>query len=468
MAERAFSRIDIFEQRSTVGGVWNYTPDLADKPAVSIPQTSPFAPVEEPIWHFSGDDGVFDKSGRKQAFFVSPLYDRLETNIPHSLMQFSDLPFPDGTQLFPKHETVTKYLETYAEDVRHLIKFQTQVLDVRLGQSQGTEKWMIKRRDLLSGEASESEYDAVVVASGHYNVPFIPDITRIAEWNKAYPGSLSHSKFYRNLEKYRDRKVIVVGNSASGLDIGAQISTVCKHPLLVSQKSESYLSSGSQSYKEELPEIAEFMIPDRAVRFVNGRIEKDIDTIVFCTGYFYSFPFLSSLNPPVISDGTRTQNVYKHIFYNQHPTLAFIALPQKIIPFPISEVQASIIARVWSNHLELPSLSAMQQWEEELISQRGAGKGFHTLMFPLDADYINELHDWAMGAERMSGPENDGRGKEPPYWAGKERWVRQRFPAIKKAFQDKGEERHQIRSIEELGVDFERWKMENEGARKLL
>jgi cation diffusion facilitator CzcD-associated flavoprotein CzcO len=62
----------------------------------------------------------------------TPLYDNLEANIPKDLMAYSDKPFPDDAPLFPNHKTVLKYLEEHAEEVRHLIRFQTQVLDVRL------------------------------------------------------------------------------------------------------------------------------------------------------------------------------------------------------------------------------------------------------------------------------------------------------------------------------------------------
>jgi len=56
---------------------------------------------------------------------------------------------------------------------------------------------------LTSGAQETHEYDAIAVASGHYTVPFIPDIPGISEWNKAYPGRISHSKFFRRPEEYK-------------------------------------------------------------------------------------------------------------------------------------------------------------------------------------------------------------------------------------------------------------------------
>jgi len=66
------------------------------------------------------------------------------------------------------------------------------------------------------------------------------------------------------------------------------------------------------------------------------------------------------------------------------------------------------------------------------------------------------------------GAKGETVGKEPPYWGEKEYWTRERFPAIKKAFQALGEDRHKIRSLREVGFDFEEWKREKESEGKQL
>jgi len=359
---------------------------------------------------------------------------------------------------------VKQYLEEYAQDLKSLIQFETQVVDVRL-RDPSLSTWELVTKDLRAGVAKSSIYDAVVVASGHFTVPFLPDIPGIQAWDRSYPGAIMHSKFYDSPEDFRGKKVVVVGNSASGLDIGAQINEVSLGKILASQKSESYLAASAPADKIICPEIVEFLSPathDRAIRFADGRIENQVGAIVFCTGYFYSFPFLSSLNPSVITHGWRTMNLYQQLFYIDHPTLAFPVLSQRVIPFPMAENQAAVFSRVWSGRLQLPPRQEMRAWEDSEIATKGDQKAYHLLPFPEDANYLNFLHDWAASAESRPGLENNGNGKFGTYWGDRERWMRAHFPEIRRSFVQKGDQRGQIKSLAELGYVFEEWKREQE------
>lgn len=405
---------------------------------------------------------------------MSPVYDRLETNIPRGLMGFSDLAWPDHCQLFPGHEAVLEYIERYSEDVRHLVQFDTQVLHVR---STADKRWHLGTRQVNpsdDAEVIEHVFDAVVVANGHFNVPYIPSVPGIEDWHRAYPRSICHSKFYRAPEHYAGKKVVVVGNSASGIDIAAQLRTICEKPLILSSRTESFLQPDPSADQIEKPRIVRFEVENRTVVFEDGSREADVDAILYCTGYFYNFPFLESLDPPITQTGERCQNLYQHIFYRPNPTLAFPALNQKVIPFPIAEAQGAVIARVFSGRLSLPGEREMEDWEERALRDSASEKDFHVLKFPKDADYLNMLHDWATAAEvgkvDSAGlhPRGDEQpadyaepsvGKRPPYWGEREYWTRERFPAIKKAFQALGEGRHGIRTLKEVGFDFAEWEM---------
>ena len=78
-------------------------------------------------------------------------------------------------------------------------------------------------------------------------------------------------------------------------------------------------------------------------------------------------------------------------------------------------------------------------------------------------------HDWALSTDggNLNAPRTNGHvnginkadhaavGKIPPYWGEKEYWTRERFPAIKKAFQDFGEDRHSKRTLQDVGFSYE-------------
>ena len=449
MAELNGVHVDIFEQQASLGGCWNYSNDPCG--VIEVPQTNAHQPLEKPIWRSNDQrshSGEVD--GADHATFNSPMYESLETNIPHCLMRFSDAGSLEDNQLFPTRESVTRYLEYYGEEVKHLVHFQTQVTNVQRGGRQGQHYWSVKTQNLLYPDRiSSEEYDAVIVANGHYTIPRLPDINGIRHWHKINPGIISHSKFYRRPAPFANKKVVVIGNSASAIDIASQIAKVSRQPLLNSTRSDPVLAC--ETFCKTVPEIIEFLPPDegdRAVRYADGRIESNIDAVLFCTGYYYSFPFLSSLSPEIISSGDRVQHLYKQIFYIPDPTLVFVGLPYKTIPFRTVEGQSAAISRVWSRRLNLPSEAEMRRWEEKRIAECGAGRTFHALPDLNDFKYYNDLISWASSACQ----EIDG--KLPPKWTKKDAWLRKRFPAIKKAFADKGAARQKVGTVEELGFHY--------------
>jgi cation diffusion facilitator CzcD-associated flavoprotein CzcO len=179
-SEAAFSTIAVFEQRGAVGGLWNATPHV---------------------------DAAAPGDGEPP--FASPVYDGLHTNLPHSLMRFSDLPFPDAAPLLPPHDVVREYLERYADaaDVRRLLRLGVQVLSVR----PAAVGWAVAVRDLRTRDESTVVFDAVVVASGHFDRPFVPDVPGLGAWQAAYPEAVSHSMSYRRPGAYRDKASAAAG-----------------------------------------------------------------------------------------------------------------------------------------------------------------------------------------------------------------------------------------------------------------
>ncbi|KAK1770322.1 FAD/NAD(P)-binding domain-containing protein [Phialemonium atrogriseum] len=428
LAQNAFERIVIYEQQPEVGGVWNYSKTPSQ--TLHVPQVSAFCPPDPPI-----------RSGTAPPVFPTPMYDVLHTNIPWPLMKYSDMAFPDDSLIFPSRDIVQDYLVKYAEDVRHLIKFSMVVKDVRPRKEDGRDQWDLDAMSTVNGDMQTATYDAVVVASGHYSTMFIPDVKNIREFHEAHPEVISHSKSYRTADQFANKKVVVVGNSASGLDIAAQISRVCRKPLLLSVKTPCPPDNLAFVGAEEVPVIEEFLVGQRGVRFQDGRVERDIDAILYSTGYLFTFPFLTSLAPSLVSDGRRVHGLYQHLIHIDHPTLVFPGLPIKVVPFPLSESQAAVFARVWTNAISLPSTAEMKEWEDE--EARRKGPAFHVWPKGADGEYINSTHDRIV--------HSGTQGKEPPRWDDELLWQRKIYAEAKLKFEKEG---RVAKSLDELGFPY--------------
>ncbi|TQS31818.1 hypothetical protein Golomagni_07887 [Golovinomyces magnicellulatus] len=148
------------------------------------------------------------------------------------------------------------------------------------------------------------------------------------------------------------------------------------------------------------------------------------------------------------------------MLYIDDPTLAFLCVPQRIVPFPVSEGQSAFIARIWSGRLDTPSKSEMKKWSDNLARQRGNGKARHILSYPADLQYINYMNNQSVNARIVHNRnlDNDGKGKIPPYWGEEQGWIRERMVLIKMATRQFGDRRHEIKSLAEMGFDYKQWK----------
>ncbi|KAH6611136.1 thiol-specific monooxygenase [Trichoderma cornu-damae] len=429
-AQGAVDCITIFEQQDEVGGVWRYS-GIAPK-EVPVPQQDPFWGPEPSIW----------PEGAPAPVFPSPMYERLYANIPGCLMGFHGREFPSDSLVFPQRQEIQEYLVRYAEDLRHLIKFRHQVTQVGLEARDGRDRWHLEAASTLNdGQVVRGVYDAVVVANGHYSVPFIPSIKNIREFNAAHPSIITHSKQYRKNGRFEGKKVVVVGNGPSGLDLALQINEVAARTLM-SVRHATPPDKISHIGCEEVPEIVEFLPGRRGLLFKDGSVESDVDYIVFCTGFLFGYPFLPGLNHKIITSGRGVHGLYQHLFLIRHPTLVFPALNMKSVPWPLAESQAAVFSAVWSNDLELPSDDDMDKWSKEL-EERG-GESLHVFPAPGDdGKYINEFYDWAKKATHV--------GKEPPRWDGERFWQREISPLAKIKFEEEG---YKAKTLAELGFHY--------------
>ncbi|KAK9240178.1 hypothetical protein V1525DRAFT_424084 [Lipomyces kononenkoae] len=377
LEEKAFQRIKVFERNAAAGGIWNYT-DCVDA-SITVPSTDPFVSMEP----------LVDETSKLNAW-AGAAYDNLITNVPSPIMFFESPNYDKEFTYFSHRSAVADFLRHYAKEFDHLISYDSNVLDVR--KEDGA--WIVTYQPGEVGSSPKKEaFDAVVVATGYFNLPYVPDVKGIAEYVEKYPGSILHSKVYRTPEPYKDKTVLVVGNAASGTDISNQLVATTKK-VYKSVRSESSAPGKPNPSIKEVAEIDFFDPEDKSIHLKDGDILDDVDLVIYATGYLRSLPFLSQINQgshPLITDGSCVRDLYLHFVYIEDPTLAVLGTPRFVLPFRVSQAQACYIARVWSGRLKLPPKAIMDYFVRKRCQEVEDPRMIHDLKFPEDADFCEYI-----------------------------------------------------------------------------
>ncbi|EKG15645.1 Flavin-containing monooxygenase FMO [Macrophomina phaseolina MS6] len=393
----------------------NAPPNLQDLPALA--SRSADLPLEPP----AKLPAQTPKSSRPR-FTESSIYPYLETNVAALPMSFSQEPIPEtqsewsikthGPDTPFRHWTVMQqYISSLIQrrGYQDYVEYNTAVERVEKVENE----WKITLRK--QGEKSDywwaEFFDAVVVASGHHNVPYIPKIQGLEEFERRKPGSVLHSKMFRGREAFRGKRVVVVGASVSAADIGVDVVAVAKNPVYAVVKGHrANIYFGDTAFKhpkiKEVPSISEIRVENgsRAVYFEDGDRVEDVDHIIFGTGYTWSLPFL----PNVEIRNNRVAGLYQHVVYQKDPTLLFVGAVGAGLTFKIFEWQAVLAARVLAGRAKLPPVGEQQRWEADRIAEKGDGARF-TLVFPEFEEYFETVR-------ALAGPGEDGKGRQlPPF-----------------------------------------------------
>lgn len=400
-----FDKIVVFEQKNQAGGIW--TPDIGTKklrappqslfstqkynnPDVihqseSVPEGVSTATVDKPI-----QVKVDPKDNTHLDWQETGVYTDLFTNIPTRFVRFSYQPneekYNDTSRTiypFLSHQELTKRFSTFVEkeQLERNIRFNTRIEDVYKNDKG---KWVItaNRDSDSTHDWYTEEFDAVVVANGHYTVPFIPHIPGLAEYATKYPEAVIHAKAYNTVDEFKDKKVLNVGGSISTANLVQYIYPVAKQ-LFVSRRgehkvfpfiNEAIVSEGIVAK----PQIERIDPETDTVYFVDGTSESGFDKILLTTGYHYHYPFLKKLIEVVApSNVSRVSGLYWDIFAIEDPTLAAVGIPVTGLKFTSIEAEAAAVAGVWSNSKDLPSKEEQIQWEKDYLESRSGDIDYH-------------------------------------------------------------------------------------------
>ncbi|KAG0298658.1 Cyclopentanone 1,2-monooxygenase (CPMO) [Dissophora globulifera] len=331
----------------------------------------------------------------------SSVYKSTIINTSKEMMAFSDYAIPANWATYLPNQKIAQYFSMYADRfglVPH-IRFGTKVLEVKeLHDEQ--KRWLVRSQRVAAPGESEHEikeeiFDYVMVCSGHHWKPRYPSFPGMKQDDpEPYTGEQIHSHFYRDVDAFRNKTVIVVGLGNSAVDLAVEMSMnqsqvylSCRRaghvvprwilgkptdqhrtrfthmvPLFLMQFITAILFRiSTPSVHENLkpyskpfethptinsifPErvttgtikpvrIIKKMGPGKRVEFEDGTVVENVDAVFYCTGYHISFP---ALHPDVVTDGkpnaehTNQVHVWNYMIPPRHPNLAFVALLQPL------------------------------------------------------------------------------------------------------------------------------------------
>ncbi|PSJ15815.1 flavin-containing monooxygenase [Nitrosomonas supralitoralis] len=319
-----------------------------------------------------------------------------------SMSQFSDFPMPDDYPDYPSHQQILAYFQAYTRhfQLEEYIRFNVTVQHVEKIEN---ERWRLSLSD-----GTLSEYDYLVIANGHLEIPRHPD------WKDNFSGKYLHAHNYKTNQGIENQRVLVVGAGNSGCDCAVEASrdVACvdmslRSPqyiipkLIMGKPTDTFAASLQwlpQSIQNWLQKISlriqighyrDYGLPEpdfsptqahptinseifnkirhgkirprpgiqaisgQTVHFNNGS-SQEYDVIIAATGYKISFPFFEA-NFIDWEDAAHI-SLYLRIFHPDHPSLFFIGLiqPQGCL-WTLAETQSQLVGQLLSGKIQLPS-----------------------------------------------------------------------------------------------------------------
>jgi putative flavoprotein involved in K+ transport len=149
-------------------------------------------------------------------------WDSLTLFTPRRYSALPGLPFPGDPDGYPTRDEVIAYLELYAETFELPIELKSEVL--RLTHEDG--------RFVLEADGRTITADQVVVATGPFQAPYVPEF-----WEKLDSEVWqAHSTRYRRPSDVPDGSVLVVGGGNTGFQIAKELSATHKVVLSVGSR----------------------------------------------------------------------------------------------------------------------------------------------------------------------------------------------------------------------------------------
>nr|Q8MP06.1 RecName: Full=Senecionine N-oxygenase; Short=SNO; Flags: Precursor [Tyria jacobaeae]CAD12369.1 senecionine N-oxygenase [Tyria jacobaeae] len=324
----------IFEATPNIGGTWRYDPRVG-----------------------TDEDGIP---------IYSSNYKNLRVNSPVDLMTYHGYEFQEGTRSFISGNCFYKYMKSF---VRHFgLMENIQVRSLVTWVQRTEDKWNLTYMKTDTRKNYTEECDFVVVASGEFSTPKIPHI----KGQEEYKGKTMHSHDYKEAESFRGQRVLVIGAGPSGLDVVMQLSNITSKLV----HSQHILKSWHIFNQPDFP--GNFISKPNVKHFTaNGAVFEDdtveeFDMVIYCTGFYYNHPFLSTLSSGITATENYVMPLYQQVVNINQPTMTFVGICKPFFA-KLLDQQAHYSAKLAAGHFKLPSQDKMlRHWLEHVQMLREA------------------------------------------------------------------------------------------------
>ncbi len=345
-----------YEKQSDWGGLWNYT------------------------WRTGTDE--------YGELIHGSMYRYLWSNGPKECLEFADYTFEHhfGRPIpsFPPRAVLADYIKGRSETAgaRKFCKFLNSAHWVTYNESD--ENFSVTMRDLANASLVTEEFDYVVVATGHFSVPNVPNFKGFDTFN----GRLLHAHDYRDAREFAGMDVLIIGTSYSAEDIASQCYKYGAKSLTISHRTAATGFHWPDSF-EEVPLLTHVEGDD--AYFKDGT-SKHIDAIILCTGYLHHFPFMDEDLRLKTTNRMWTPGLYNGVIWEKNPKVMYLGMQDQYYTFNMFDVQAWYVRDVIMGRIELPSAEEMQQDSQAWLDREATLENYeHEIWF--QGDYVQKLLD---------------------------------------------------------------------------
>ena len=344
-----------FEKQANWGGLWNYT------------------------WRTGLDE--YGESVH------CSMYRYLWSNGPKEGLEFADYAFEEhfGRQIasYPPRAVLFDYIEGRVEKagVRDWIRFCTTTRMVRYNAD--TENFTVTVHDLKNDRMYDEDFDNVIVASGHFSVPNVPEYPGFDIFN----GRVLHAHDFRNAREFADKDLLLLGTSYSAEDIGSQCWKYGAKSITVAHRTAPMGFDWPDNWKE-VPKL-DHMDKDTAF-FIDGTSQK-VDAVILCTGYKHHFPFLPDDLRLKTANRLATADLYKGVVWVHNPRLFFLGMQDQWFTFNMFDAQAWWVRDAIMGKITVPAdMATLQKDVADRVAAEDRGADAHDAI-DYQGAYVKEL-----------------------------------------------------------------------------